>query len=78
MDYSFWKLRSKSTNELIQIIRDCEELLSPMSARDYGEFTGKNKRTIQQQMKTKLKTIKFVDREYVVVNDQLNSNINTQ
>lgn len=74
MNITYTEICTKSTDELIQIIRDCEDRLGLVSAKQYSEMVNRNVRTIQQQISDgKFKTVDFVDRTYIVINDHLKS-----
>ena len=61
-----------STDELIQILHDCEDLLGLASAPDYAEFIGKSKRYVFDLIHAKkVKSIERDGRYYVVINDHL-------
>lgn len=69
-------LRKLSTDELIQIVHDCEDILGACTVMEYSQLIGKSKRYIFDLIHSgRLKTFQHNGIYVVVVNDHL---INTE
>ncbi len=75
-DRFYEKLSKLSSLDLLTILHDCVELLSPLSPSEMAEFTGKSKKAILNRMEAgKYMVFEFDGRKFPIVNDHLKSSI---
>lgn len=72
MRYFYNDLSKLSTDELIQIIHDCEDILGACTVLEYSQLTGNSKRYIFDLIHSgKLKSFQHNGIYIIVVNDHL-------
>jgi len=66
------KLKKLSSSDLLIILHDCVELLSPMSPSEMAEFTGVSKKAILNRIEAgKYMIFNFDNRKFPIINDHL-------
>lgn len=72
----YQKLRKLSSSDLLTILHDRVDILSPMSSAEMAEFTGVSKKAVLNRMEVgKYMIFEFDGRKFPIVNDHLKETI---